>query len=438
MLRNVVRAGVGVDVLQKVVLLNVLADCGEVQAELGVVVGAVALHSEILGLGGVLLHADLGHLQGRVAAQGVQLGLPVHLDLVFIIQVVIQLLHLPGSVGLGGLRVPGGVGGGVDGVHHGLGHHLVLVVAVFAVQVLGDDHLRLVAADAGHQQAQDVVLAAPEGDGLLDGAHLLVLQVDEVRIVRHAHLPQGVQRLVAAVAVTVGHVDHHGGLFQRRGVVRDGAAQEDQLVVLVGGHHHQIGLVHRRLPLLHVPGQSPGAVDLQIADLLVRAVQPDLDVPGFRQQGQHGVDIREGGGLVPLLEHVHVPVVLDQVVVRGVVEPLDADPPRHLVLGELDAHIGAPVGEGPGGADAAVEHVALVALGHLEGTLLRDVRGLPRRLGPGAQRPGNHQAQRKRQRDPPLPHSPASSNSRTTASCTSRPRRVRRRKPSLISIKPPS
>ena len=74
--------------------------------------------------------------------------------------------------------------------------------------------------------------------------------MEKYGMILQARRPHAVQRLPIPVPAAVGHIDH-GGLFARGAGVGHRAAQEQQLIVLVGGNGHQVDFFGKGLPLLH-------------------------------------------------------------------------------------------------------------------------------------------------------------------------------------------
>ena len=309
----------------------------------------------------------------------------------------VELLHLPRTVLGDGVGEASRICRGVNGVLHQARRDLVLVVAVLAVEVVGDDHLGLVAADARHQLLQDVLLAAPELQALLDALHALVLQVDEVGIVPNAHRPQPVEGLLTAGSAAVRHVDHHRGPVLGHGIVGNRAAEEEQLVILMGGDHHQLRLFHRGIPDMHIFRQLTRAEHAQLGDGLIRRVQLQKDVPRLRQQVDAGLNAGKGQALIPRAQQVALRVVLLHLIGAGLEIPADLQRAPRNALRQLYAQTGPVALVRPVGVQIAVGQVALFALLYPEAALPGELRRHLRTAQRGAQ-------QRHRQQQGCKPH----------------------------------
>ena len=251
--------------LQKIVLLHILAHGGEVEAVFAAVVFVGPEHVQpIASLGLVEGVGLLGDLKGGFAAEKGQGLVEVHHHLVLIVQVEVQFLHLPKAVlrrGLGELFRVRRVRYGLPAVpaHQTVAHVLrvfKIVLNVFPHDVVGDDHLGLEAADLS-------------GDLLLQAQPILLLGDEEHGERPHAAVPETVQGL--PMPVRLGHVavDHLDPQAPLRRVGGDDAAHHDQLVVGVAGHQHDIALLRGHLPqvdvrrhagrVVYVPFRQPAA-----------------------------------------------------------------------------------------------------------------------------------------------------------------------------------
>ena len=206
----------------------------------------------------------------------------------------IDLLDLPNAVCLHRFGVIAFIHGQGNGVGDQPGGQLMLDVAVFAFQVGAHDDFRLVFADQAHHfHLRVYALLAPRFQGDAEAEHLLIPPVQENGMVAQARRPQAVQRFGIAAAPAVGHV-HHGHVRAFLAGVGNGAAQEQQLVVLVGGEHHQIQLFRHRLPLLHGVIRIVGVINAQVPHPVFRPHKRQLHLP--RAVGEHhGVRVKARG-----------------------------------------------------------------------------------------------------------------------------------------------
>ena len=203
----------------------------------------------------------LGDLEGGLAVEEAQRRVEIHHHLVLVVQVDVQLLHLPGAVFLCGFGELLGVRRRLHRLPAVLAHQavagglgvLVLVLAVLAHDVVGDDHLGLEAPDL-------------PGDLLREPEPALVFDDEEHGEGPHAAEPEAVEGLLVPILlrhVAVHHLDPHAP-FRRIG--GDDAAHHDQLVVGVGGHQHDVALIGGHLPQMDVLRHVGGVVDVPLRE----------------------------------------------------------------------------------------------------------------------------------------------------------------------------
>ena len=281
-------------------------------------------------LGGVEGVGLLGDLKGSLAAEVIQGLVEVHGDAVLFIEMEIELLDLPDAVFLGGGGEHGLVGGGLHRFPAVLAHQLVARVPVFALDVMGDDHLRLEASDL---------------PGELFGEAIVVLHLDDKE---HGQgpdpaVPEAVEGL--PVPLLLGHVaiDHLDLQAPFGGVGGEDAAHHDQLVVRVAGDQHDVALFGSHLPqmdvvrhvggVVHMPFRQPAAAAAVAADHF------EDDAPGPFGHGEIPpvpLPIADAGadGL-PVLVHKGIPALV------GGHDPLPVYDAHGHVRGPVDARLAA-------------------------------------------------------------------------------------------------
>ena len=135
-------------VFKKVIFQDIFSHQASVQTEKGAVSRAEILH-RVAGflLGSVAAESVLSHLEGSLSVKGFQRLPPVHVYTMIRIQMQIAFRYIPDAVFLGGLgifffvcRQRQAVGGRVRA-------DPVPAVAVFTVQIVGQQNLGLEAAD---------------------------------------------------------------------------------------------------------------------------------------------------------------------------------------------------------------------------------------------------------------------------------------------------
>ena len=209
----------------------------------------------------------LGDLKGGLPAEEAQRRVKIHHQLVLLVQVDIQLLHLPGAVFFRGLGKLLRVGRGLHRLPAVLAHQavarglgvLILRPAVFAPDVVGDDHLRPEAADLPGQ-----LFGKPQP--------ALAFDDEKHRERPHAAVPQAPQGFPVTVLlrhIAVDHLDPHAPL---RRVGGDDAAHHDQLVVGMGRHQHDVALLRGHLPQVDIVGHVGGVVHVPLRQTATAAL----------------------------------------------------------------------------------------------------------------------------------------------------------------------
>ena len=306
----------------------------------------------------------------------------------------VGLFRLPWAVLLRGGGVFRGIGGQRNAVLNRPAAGPVGPVAVFAVHVVGDDHVGLILADHLRHVAQQLVLA-PDAQAFFQAGAPFILEflAGQFGIHPDAAVPQPVQRLHQAKAAHPRHVHHHHFFAQLGVVVGDHAAHVQQFVVRVGHQHHHVRLALEGPPGLHPVGQVPRRHHLQLDDavahLLFHRPHPEVgqrllkgDVLGevLCQMGLHGQPFA-----------LALPCPLDHHVHWGHA-PAQDHPRRGGILRGLHLHVGVLFRLVPHGHVALVQHFFLVLAvgGHADGAAVGNV---PAFLGRGG-----GQAQQRQQR----------------------------------------
>ena len=175
---------------------------------------------------------------------------------------------IPGSVFLGGLGIFIRVRGIFHAVHGGVGTDPVGSVAVFALQVMGQQHVRLKAPDPAGHHIIDVVLVPV----LILFAQLIgegVLEVAVGGIIPYAAGPHAVQQFQPAV----GHGGHHhtdlADFLFFSGIPGKRTAEPQHFVILMSHQQHQVRLFGAGFPLLHFRRRFTGTVNTQLCHVEV-------------------------------------------------------------------------------------------------------------------------------------------------------------------------
>ena len=381
------------------------------QAEEAIVVfqagGQHALTGSLLGLVEELEGA-VRQFEAGGTTHAVQRHIPVKLDLTFLPQVTVELLDLPGAVSHGGVGVLILVHGDGNGVVRRVGDHLVHGVTVFAIDVMGHDNLGLVLAVQLHKPLVDVLAAglfvalARMGVRQLHGLAHLVARIADDGIVAHAHVPQTVEQLGGAGGVGAGVISHHHIALTLGGVGGNRAAEEDQLIVRVGGDEHELRLFAGGLPVLHPVRLVTHAQDeelVQVQLVLLAGGDAQTHIAAGLGQGHPGMQIcralHSGLPLLAVLGDLHLPG-FGQVAEAGI------NAADQLILGGGDRNggvlglVGLPIR-----GVLLIGHLGVLILagGGLELALVGDVCRLDSQRAGCAQ----HQ-QRRQQRNEPLFH----------------------------------
>ena len=378
--------------LKEVILCLVRPHQGAVQAEEAVVAGAPVLHVVIRALlGHVAAEGLLRHLKGGFPAEGVQRLPPVHIDDVFLPQVDVALGHIPCPPGLCGPGVFFCVCRKLQALHGRVGAHPVGAVAVFSLQVLGQEHVRLKPPDPFRHRFIHPVFA-PVLILLCQGKGKGVPEPAPDGVVSDPAVPQAVQQLQPPV----GHGGHqHAHLHRhapRPGIGGQRSAEPKHLVVRVGHQQHQVRLLRRGLPLLRLRGKLPLAVHPQLHQVEMPLFPRCVDHP------EAGGPLRQGQ-IVRQEESLRMSGVLP-----GAVRVLHLQAPGVRMLIPLHLHAGGGPPRGCFHLHAGAVAVAAAPVGFIV-----PVRALPeappgghgaemagggdilRRLRPGARAQGDHQ-----------------------------------------------
>ena len=327
---------------------------------------------------------------------------PVKRNLIFGVQVQVQLLDLPGAICNGGCGEFILVCCQFNAVLGGFGNHHVLLVAILAIGVLRHNDFRFVLPIQPYNPFVDFVFAARRFIGCLETFSIAVLEIANDRIRPHAHVPQTIEQLGGAGGVGAAEVRHNHLALLLDSVGGNRAAEENQLIIRVRGEEENIRLLFRRLPYLHPVGQialrkHKQFVDAQGSFLLACHRQADI----LRRLRQRNIRMEEAR----VARHGGEPVLavvagLDFPRFRHVAEA-DIKPGNWLALRRGDCNpwsldfVALPIG-----GILLVRHLRVFPPGtaHLELAVLRDIirfRG-----------EGNAQAQReqRQQRYQPFLH----------------------------------
>ena len=149
--------------------------------------------------------------KGRFSLKGGKRLPPIEIDLAQIppVQVNIGFFDLPGTVLGGGFRMLFRVRGIFHALLHSPAAGPVRPMPIFAVYVVGHDHIGLVFADHLRHVGQQPVLP-PNIQAFRQGGHPLIpeLLIGHFGIMPHAAVPQAVQRFHQPEPVHAGRIDH--------------------------------------------------------------------------------------------------------------------------------------------------------------------------------------------------------------------------------------
>ena len=211
----------------------------------------------------------LRSFKAGLAALRVQRNVPVKTDGVFRREMQVELLYVPYAEFLGEFRQVGFIRRALDAVLRYVRGQLVRAVAVFALDLMGDNDLGLVLSQQAGDEFARLVLS-PALIGFLERAGVAVKEVAKDRVIAHAHVPQAVEQLAAAGGVGIGHAGNNDIVAAFYGIGWNRAAEEQQLVARMRGEQKQIRLVRRRLPALHPVGQLAFREEEDLVDLHLR------------------------------------------------------------------------------------------------------------------------------------------------------------------------
>ncbi len=117
--------------------------------------------------------------------------IPIHYDLIFLIQMQIQLLHLPDAILLRRVCIIIGLRGKLYPLNRRLRNRFMRTMAIFAVQILCEYHIRLVFSDnAGHIRIYALLCATPCCKCFAAFSNALVRKSANLRIIFHTACPQ--------------------------------------------------------------------------------------------------------------------------------------------------------------------------------------------------------------------------------------------------------
>ena len=244
----------------------------------------------------------------------------------------------------------------------------MLIVTVFAVDVVGHDHIGLIFAQ---KLCHDLLglFKAPQIDRLVIVVQALVLQADEHRMVLQPAAPQALHGLLVAGAAAVGHIDDHDVLALRH-IVGNRAAKEQQLVVLMGRNNQQINLTLDGLPALNALGNLAFLHDAQLAYARRRIGGRDEYLLRRRIQiiGEvhHFAGIRLGDGV----NDVAGRALQRHSERRGRLAPGQRQERRLFVIGHGDGYAVGLAARRPVRPRAAVGQIGLLACGHVDLTVI--------------------------------------------------------------------
>ena len=283
-----------------------------------------------------------------------------------------------------------------------MGQDLVLPVAVFPFQIVGEDHLRFIPAEQSHQTVHHLLL----GEGVLV---FFVIGGGDVREgaqdggLPKPHDPGPVLRLVLADPLPGGGIEDGALPALFHGVERRDGAHEEHVVVGVHGHHQIVQLFRRGGPGMIVRDDAfPKGVEGAKVDLLLRhqghGPGPFLHEHGVVDEEGGALLLEQGPGGVELLDAVGAGIVLKghaDRLHRDAVPPGDGYPLAGLQdLGGVQLLVGEPPGVGGGleiGAQGAVPgQVFRLGAGRFDGIFPRILLGQGR---PRHGRDGQHQRQ---------------------------------------------
>ena len=172
----------------------------------------------------------LRHFKRRFAVERGERRVKIHDDLIFLIQVQIEFLDLPGSVFLGGSGELVGIRSSRNGFLTFLADELVPGIAVFAVDVVRDDDFGLEAADLA-------------GELFVIAVVVFLLDIQEDGKCPYAAEPQPFERFAVTVFFRVADllvaVQNDGGVavydlhaeLALACIGRDDAAHHDEFIV---------------------------------------------------------------------------------------------------------------------------------------------------------------------------------------------------------------
>ena len=200
-----------------------------------------------------------GHLQGGLAAKGAEALADIQNNWVFLPQVQIGLGNIPHAVLLGRLRADGWIRGLLQGFPENLHHKLVGAVSILSRCVMDDADLGLEPAQLLQVKGQGRILLKI-GPGLIRGFLIHIREGAADRVVPYPAGPDAVQLLMLPGTVfilrEVGHL-HRQILLS--GILCQNTAEEQDLVIRMGGQHQDIRLFAGGLPALNVGRKHPGA-----------------------------------------------------------------------------------------------------------------------------------------------------------------------------------
>lgn len=165
---------------------------------------------------------------------------PVKRNLIFGVQVQVQLFDLPSAVCNGGRGELILVCCQRNAVLGGVSNHHVLLVTILAIGVLRYNDFRFVLPIQPHNPFVDFAFAARSFIGCLEIFGIAVLEIANDRIRPHAHVPQTIEQLGGAGGVGAGEVRHNHLALLLDSVGGNCAAEENQLIIRVRGEEEDI------------------------------------------------------------------------------------------------------------------------------------------------------------------------------------------------------
>ena len=161
--------------------------------------------------------------------------------------------NIPGAISICRFAILACIIRNFDRFSYKLGNILVTTVTIFAVNIMGDNDLRLELSDRINDISKTLVMLELSFR-LFQGLRIIIIELSKLRIVIHTHCPDTVKQLVISVRLCLEEISEVCDLNSCSifvGVDRDHTSKEQYLIVRMGGDKEDVRSFPGRLPLLY-------------------------------------------------------------------------------------------------------------------------------------------------------------------------------------------